>query len=76
MHEIFGVKHLIILVICIVLIVFGFLFAKKMTFQNVCKTFFYGGIVSETIKIFYSKPLFSLTNQSNIWFKLDFFCGF
>ena len=53
MHSIFGTKHLIIVGICIVLMVGLFIFSKKFSFANVCKTMFYVGIVSETIKIFY-----------------------
>lgn len=53
MHTIFGVKHLIIVAICAVLIVGLFIGSKKLKFSDVCKIMFYVGIVSETVKIFY-----------------------
>ena len=53
MHSIFGTKHLIIIAVSAVLIVGLFLFSKKLRFATICKTLFYVGIVSETIKIFY-----------------------
>ena len=52
-HEIFGTKHLIIVGICVALIVVLFWLSRKLKFTTVCKTMFYIGIVSETIKIFY-----------------------
>ena len=53
MHSIFGTKHLIIVAVSLILIVGLFLFSKKLRFVTICKTLFYIGIVSETIKIFY-----------------------
>lgn len=53
MHSIFETKHLIIVGVCIALIVGLFSLSKKLKFSTVCKTMFYVGIISETIKIFY-----------------------
>lgn len=53
MHTIFGTKHLILVAISVLLIVTLFVFSRKLKFNTVCKTFFYVGIVSEIIKIFY-----------------------
>ena len=52
-HALFGTKHLIIIGVCIALVVVLFIFSRKMSFTALCKTMFYVGIVSETIKIFY-----------------------
>ena len=53
MHSLFGVKHLIIVAVCLALIVVLFLLSKKVSFATCCKIMLYVGIVSETIKIFY-----------------------
>lgn len=53
MHSIFGVKHLIIVTVCVLLIVGLFIGSKKLKFTDVCKIMFYVGIVSEAVKIFY-----------------------
>jgi len=52
-HAIFGTKHLIIVAISAILIVALFLLSRKMKFSTVCRTMFYVGIASETIKILY-----------------------
>ena len=52
-HALFGTKHLILIGVCVALIVLLFIFSRKLSFATVCKTMFYVGIVSETIKIFY-----------------------
>ena len=52
MHSAFGLKHIIILIICLILIVVLSIFSRKMSFKNVCKTLFYIGIVSELVKVF------------------------
>ena len=52
-HSIFGVKHLIIVGVCLALIVGLFILSRKLEFTTVCKIMFYVGIISETIKIFY-----------------------
>ncbi|MBQ7408772.1 MAG: YwaF family protein [Clostridia bacterium] len=53
MHTIFGTKHLIIVAICLLLIIGGFLVAKKWKEEKLLKVMFYIGLASETIKIFY-----------------------
>jgi hypothetical protein len=52
-HSIFGVKHLIIVGVCVALIIGLFILSRRLEFSTVCKIMFYVGIVSETIKIFY-----------------------
>lgn len=53
MNELFGLKHIILILCSLVLVVVLFLFSRKMKHSQVCKTLFYIGIVSEIIKIFY-----------------------
>ena len=53
MHSIFGTKHLILVAVSLLLIVSLFFLSKKLRFAAVCKTLFFVGILSETIKIFY-----------------------
>ena len=53
MHSIFGLKHLIIVSVCSVLIAVLFILSKRLSFPTVCKAMLYIGIVSEIIKIFY-----------------------
>lgn len=48
----FGIKHIIILVISLILIITLFILSKKLPFNKVAKIMFYVGIVSETVKIF------------------------
>ncbi len=53
MHSIFGTKHLILVALSLVLIVALFFLSKKLRFATVCKTLFFVGIISETVKVFY-----------------------
>ena len=53
MHSLFGTKHLILVAISMLLIVGLTILAKKLSFEKLCKTLLYVGIVSEIIKIFY-----------------------
>ena len=53
MNKIFGLKHLIIVAVCAILIAVLSVFARKLKFKTICKTLFGVGIVSEFIKIFY-----------------------
>ena len=52
-HGLFGTKHRIILVVCLLLIVLGFIFSKKLSFEKIIKVMLGVGIVSEVIKVFY-----------------------
>ena len=52
-NSLFGLKHWICIGLCIVVIVALFLVLRKKSFRTMCAVFFYCGIVSETIKIFY-----------------------
>lgn len=49
----FGLKHIIILILSAILVVGLFMFSRKMKFNTICKLMFYIGIISEIIKIFY-----------------------
>ncbi len=53
MNELFGLKHIILILCSLVVAVVLFMLSKKMKHNQVCKTLFYIGIVSEIIKIFY-----------------------
>ena len=53
MNELFGLKHLIIIGVCVALIIGLFFAIRKLSFAKVCKIMFIIGIVSEIIKIFY-----------------------
>lgn len=53
MHNLFGTKHIILIIASIVVIILGAIFSKKLKFPTMCKIMLYIGIVSETIKIFY-----------------------
>ncbi|MBR2467452.1 MAG: YwaF family protein [Clostridia bacterium] len=53
MNSLFGLKHIILIVVSIALIVGLYLGARKLKFETVCKSLFYVGIVSEIVKIFY-----------------------
>lgn len=53
MNELFGLKHIILIICSLVLVIGLFMLSKKMKHNQVCKTLFYIGIVSEIIKIFY-----------------------
>ena len=52
MHSIFGTKHIIILIISLLLIVGLSILSRKISFNKVCKSLIYVGIVSEIVKIF------------------------
>lgn len=49
----FGLKHIIILIVSLILIVGLFLLSKKFKFNTICKIMFYIGIASEIVKIFF-----------------------
>ena len=53
MHGLFGTKHLILVSVSLVLVVIGFIFSRKLKFNQMAKIMLYIGIVSEIIKIFY-----------------------
>lgn len=53
MNELFGLKHIILIMASIVVIVGLFLLLRRMKSTQVCRGLFYIGIISEIIKIFY-----------------------
>ena len=53
MHNTFGTKHIILLIISIVIIVLAAFLSKKIKLKTFLKILLYVGIVSETIKIAY-----------------------
>lgn len=53
MNKIFGLKHIIIVFVSILLIVGLFIFSRKIRFEILCKILFVVGIVSEIVKILY-----------------------
>lgn len=48
----FGLKHIIIMLISLVLVVVLFLLSKKWKFEFICKVMFFIGVTSELIKLF------------------------
>lgn len=63
MNALFGARHIILILTSIALIVLFFFLSKKMKYNQICKTLFYIGIVSEITKIFY----FIITNEDKGW---------
>jgi len=61
-HSIFGVKHLIILAVCIAAIVLGVIFGRKLKLNTMLKVLLWVGIVSESIKVIY----YIITNENSI----------
>ncbi|MBE7080392.1 MAG: hypothetical protein E7371_04055 [Clostridiales bacterium] len=59
-NPLFGLKHFVCIGLCIVLIAALFLLLRKKSFRTMCGVFFYCGIVSEIVKIFY----YSHTNEA------------
>ena len=55
----FSTKHLIILAICAVFIVAGYLLTRKWTLEQLCKRLLVVGVISELIKVFY----YIMTNE-------------
>lgn len=58
----FGTVHLVVLPICIVLIVLGAVFTRKIKYETMVKIMLGIGIVSETIKVF----MYILMNEENL----------
>ena len=52
-NGLFGLKHLLCIGVSVILIAALFFLLRKKNFRTVCAVFFYCGIVSEIIKIFY-----------------------
>lgn len=53
MHGLFGYKHIIILVICIIAMILGYLFCRNKKFEKVVLVMLIIGIISEIIKVIY-----------------------
>lgn len=53
MHELFGLKHIILICVSIGLIVGLFFASRKLKFATICRIMLYVGIVSEIIKVFF-----------------------
>lgn len=53
MHALFGTKHIILIVISLALVVVGYIFSRKLKFEQMAKIMLLIGILSETVKIFY-----------------------
>ena len=53
MHGLFGLKHLIILIVSTTIILTLSFFLKRLSLKTCSKALFYIGIISETLKIFY-----------------------
>ena len=52
-NGLFGLKHLLCIGVSVLLVAVLFFFLRKKSFRTMCAVFFYCGIVSEIIKIFY-----------------------
>lgn len=59
MNELFGAKHIILMLISLALIVVGFIFSRKLSLPSIIKILFGIGIVSEIVKVFY----YIITNE-------------
>ena len=53
MHSLFGTKHLILVAVSLILFAVGYVFSRKLKFEQITKIMLGVGIVSEIIKIFY-----------------------
>lgn len=53
MNSLFGIKHIVLIIVSIVLIIGLFFASRKLKFATICKIMFYVGIVSEIVKIFF-----------------------
>lgn len=53
MHSLFGTKHLILIAVCAVFIVAGYLASRKWNVDKLTRYLFTIGVVSELIKVFY-----------------------
>lgn len=61
MHNLFGYKHIILIILSIIVIVLGYIFSRKAKFNKLVLSIFSIGIISETIKILY----YTIQNESN-----------
>ncbi len=52
-NGLFSLKHLLCIGVSVIIVAFLFILLRKKSFRTVCAVFFYSGIVSEIIKIFY-----------------------
>lgn len=53
MHALFGVKHIILIVLSLILVAVGYIFSRRLRFAAMAKIMMGIGLISETIKIFY-----------------------
>ena len=53
MHQVFGTKHFILLIISVAIIVGLYILSRRIKFEKICRILLYVGIVSEITKIFY-----------------------
>lgn len=53
MHSMFGLKHLLLLSACLILIIGGVITARKWTLETLAKRLLTIGVISEFIKVFY-----------------------
>ena len=53
MNKLFGTKHIIIMIVCLIFIVVGYLLSRKISLKTVVKILFVIGILSEVTKVFY-----------------------
>ena len=52
MNEIFGTKHIILIVVSLVALVAGYFLTRKWKFETLCKSLLIIAIISEIIKTF------------------------
>lgn len=53
MHPLFGTKHIILIIASLILVAIGYIFARRLKFENMVKIMLAVGLISETVKIFY-----------------------
>lgn len=61
MNELFGLKHIILIIVSIGLIVGLYFASRKLKFETICKIMLYVGIVSEVVKVFF----YIVKNEAN-----------
>ena len=53
MHGLFGYKHIIILIVCVIALILGYLLCRKQKLEKVILVMLIIGIISEVIKVIY-----------------------
>ena len=52
-HDLFGTKHILLMIAALAIVAIGYFFARKLKFEKITKIMLCLGVVSEIVKIFY-----------------------